>query len=88
MRERSDVRTNGGQATQERVRPIKVALVNDYEIILRGLHAMLAPFSDRIEVVEHDTTELCVVGSRSKPAIVHRRLRLLDGPAHRAKIRP
>jgi len=37
------------------VRPIQVALVNDYEIILRGLHSMLAPFSDRIEVVEHDT---------------------------------
>jgi len=38
-----------------RVRPIKVALVNDYEIILRGLHSMLEPFSDRIEVVEHET---------------------------------
>jgi DNA-binding NarL/FixJ family response regulator len=28
--------------------------VNDYEVILRGLHAMLEPFSDRIEVVEYD----------------------------------
>ncbi len=34
-------------------RPIRVSLVNDYEVILRGLHSMLAPFSDRIEVVEH-----------------------------------
>ncbi len=34
--------------------PITVALVNDYEIILRGLHAMLAPFGDRVVVVEHE----------------------------------
>jgi DNA-binding NarL/FixJ family response regulator len=37
-------------------RPIRVALVNDYEIILRGLHSMLEPFSDRIQVVDHDTS--------------------------------
>lgn len=34
--------------------PIRVALVNDYEIILRGLHAMLAPFRERVVVVEHE----------------------------------
>ncbi|MAT06597.1 MAG: hypothetical protein CL424_16280 [Acidimicrobiaceae bacterium] len=34
--------------------PLEVALVNDYEIIVRGLHAMLEPFSDRIAIVEHD----------------------------------
>jgi len=54
MEERSNSMGNGGQEHAV-VRPIKVALVNDYEIILRGLHSMLAPFSDRIEVVEHDT---------------------------------
>jgi two-component system, NarL family, response regulator LiaR len=32
--------------------PIRVALVNDYEIIVQGLSAMLAPFSDRVRVVE------------------------------------
>ncbi len=35
-------------------RPIRVSLVNDYEIILRGLHAMLAPYRDRIVVIEHE----------------------------------
>lgn len=35
-------------------RTLTVALVNDYEIILQGLHAMLEPFSDRIRVVEHE----------------------------------
>ena len=34
--------------------PITVALVNDYEIILQGLHSMLEPFSDRVTVVEHE----------------------------------
>jgi DNA-binding NarL/FixJ family response regulator len=35
-------------------RALTVSLVNDYEIILQGLHAMLEPFSDRIRVVEHE----------------------------------
>jgi len=39
---------------------LKVALVNDYEIIVHGLAAMLAPFSDRVEIVEID------VGSEPK----------------------
>jgi DNA-binding NarL/FixJ family response regulator len=37
-----------------RPRRTRVALVNDYEIVLRGLEAMLRPFRDRIEVVELD----------------------------------
>lgn len=32
--------------------PLSVSLVNDYEIIVSGLAAMLAPYSDRIRVVE------------------------------------
>lgn len=35
-------------------RPLRVALVNDYEIIVRGLDAMLAPYADRVAVVEHE----------------------------------
>jgi DNA-binding NarL/FixJ family response regulator len=49
-----ETRTTPADDDQERTRPITVALVNDYEIILRGLHAILAPFSDRIAVVEHE----------------------------------
>ena len=33
--------------------PIRVSLVNDYEVVLRGLHSMLEPFHDRIQIVEH-----------------------------------
>ena len=33
---------------------IRVALVNDYELVLRGLHAMLQPFRNRVLVVEHE----------------------------------
>lgn len=34
------------------MRPLRVAIVNDYELVVRGLAAMLAPFSDRVEIVE------------------------------------
>lgn len=42
------------EATELISTPIIVVLVNDYEIILQGLAAMLAPFSDRVRVVEMD----------------------------------
>lgn len=32
--------------------PVSVALLNDYEVVVRGLAAMLEPFPDRVEVVE------------------------------------
>jgi DNA-binding NarL/FixJ family response regulator len=35
---------------------VRVALVNDYEVVVRGLHAMLEPFDGRIEVVELDAS--------------------------------
>jgi DNA-binding NarL/FixJ family response regulator len=56
MQERTNLGGNGEHPGSTRVRPINVALVNDYEIILRGLHSMLAPFADRIKVVEHETS--------------------------------
>jgi DNA-binding NarL/FixJ family response regulator len=31
---------------------IRVALVNDYEIVVRGLAGMLAPYADRLQIVE------------------------------------
>ena len=33
-------------------RPIRVAIVNDYELVVEGVRAMLAPFADRVTVVE------------------------------------
>ena len=35
-------------------KPIEVALVNDYEIVVHGLAAMLGPYSDRVTIVEMD----------------------------------
>ena len=32
--------------------PVRVAIVNDYEIVVAGVVGLLTPFSDRIEVVE------------------------------------
>ncbi len=34
------------------MKPLRVAIVNDHEIVVRGLAAMLAPFSDRVEIVD------------------------------------
>jgi len=33
---------------------IRLAIVNDYEVVVRGLASMLRSYSDRIEVVEVD----------------------------------
>lgn len=35
--------------------PIRVAIVNDYEVVVRGLAAMLEPFPDRVVVTELDS---------------------------------
>lgn len=42
---------NGSTA---RIRPVRVGIINDYEVIVRGVAAMLSPFRDRIEIVETD----------------------------------
>lgn len=44
---------------------ISVAIINDYEIVVRGLAAMLAPFEHRVEIVEMDAG-----GNPSVPADV------------------
>jgi hypothetical protein len=45
-----------------------VALVNDYEIIVQGLAAMLAPFSDRVRVVDMSVgTEPGYLGIAHRP---------------------
>ena len=45
-------------ATGTTITPIRIALVNDYEIIVKGLQTMLLPFSDRVLVVELDAGTL------------------------------
>ena len=35
--------------------PLRLAIVNDYEIVVAGVAAMLAPFDDRVQVVELDS---------------------------------
>ena len=39
--------------------PVRVALINDYEIVVRGLEHMLAAYSGRVEVVELDAQSTC-----------------------------
>ena len=38
-----------------RERPVSIAIVNDYELVVVGLAALLAPFADRVKVVELDS---------------------------------
>jgi NarL family two-component system response regulator LiaR len=38
-----------------RQKPVRVAVVNDYELVVVGVAALLAPFSDRVQVVELDS---------------------------------
>ncbi|MGB5951097.1 MAG: response regulator transcription factor [Ornithinimicrobium sp.] len=35
-------------------RPLRIAVINDYEVVVRGVHALLAPFDDRVQVLELD----------------------------------
>ena len=37
--------------------PLRVALLNDYEVVVRGLQAMLEPHGDKLAVVELDVQE-------------------------------
>jgi DNA-binding NarL/FixJ family response regulator len=43
-----------GGANGDGVSVVRVGVINDYEIIVRGVAAMLSPFRHRIEVVEAD----------------------------------
>jgi len=42
-------------AATARITAVRVALVDDHEIVVRGLERMLQPFHDRVKVVEFDT---------------------------------
>ena len=37
--------------------PLRVAIVNDYEVVVAGLAGMLAPYPDRVQVVEIDANQ-------------------------------
>jgi DNA-binding NarL/FixJ family response regulator len=41
-------------ARRDRVHPVRVAVVNDYQLVVLGVAAMLEPFCDRVAVVELD----------------------------------
>ena len=39
----------------EVAQPVRVALMNDYEVVVAGLQKMLAPYADRVRIVELDS---------------------------------
>ena len=40
--------------SSDTTRPVRVAVVNDYELVVAGIGAVLAPYADRVVVVELD----------------------------------
>ena len=46
-----------GTAPRTRTGPLRVVVVNDYEVIVRGVAGMLAPFADRVVVVDTEVGE-------------------------------
>jgi NarL family two-component system response regulator LiaR len=40
----------------EQGRPVRVAIVNDYDLVVVGVAALLQPFQDRVQVVELDSS--------------------------------
>jgi NarL family two-component system response regulator LiaR len=44
----------GGQGSRH---PIRIAVLNDYPVVIAGVRAMLAPYRDRVEVVERSTDD-------------------------------
>jgi two-component system, NarL family, response regulator LiaR len=53
----TDTSPRDGATTSPDHQPVTVVLVNDYEVIVQGLAAMLAPFAGRVRVVEMDVGE-------------------------------
>ena len=57
--------SSGLDNTKERLarRQLRVALMNDYEVVVVGLQAMLEPYAERVCVVEPDSQVPVVPGS-------------------------
>lgn len=47
----------GSRTPITRTGPLRVVVVNDYEVIVRGVAGMLAPFADRVVVVDTEVGE-------------------------------
>jgi DNA-binding NarL/FixJ family response regulator len=66
------------------LRPVTVALVNDYDVVLSGLARMLAPYRDRVLVLELDANapvqndvDIALFDSFAQPEAGHHEVRLL-----------
>ncbi|MGH3848347.1 MAG: response regulator [Pseudonocardiaceae bacterium] len=54
MTERNSPHRSYGDAMVSVItKPVRVVLVDDHEMVIEGLKAMLAPFSDRVDIVGH-----------------------------------
>jgi DNA-binding NarL/FixJ family response regulator len=73
--------------------PIRLAIVNDYSVVLAGLHAMLEPYRDRIAVIELDANmavaqdvDLVLYDTFARPEPDFAELRLLAANPHARRV--
>jgi DNA-binding NarL/FixJ family response regulator len=57
MSEAMPVSHAGARERQPGPRPLRVAIVNDYEVVVAGVQGMLSPYSRQVAVVELDVQE-------------------------------
>jgi DNA-binding NarL/FixJ family response regulator len=50
----TDADRRGLGQSEERSGRISVAVINDYDLVVRGVESMLAPFDDRVRVIGHE----------------------------------
>lgn len=51
------MRDGGSMLEAVRPRPLRLRLVNDYEVVVAGLRSMLEPYAERVDVVETDVRD-------------------------------
>ena len=75
--------------------PVRVALIDDYDVVLVGVAHMLDPYRDRVLIVEidattdlHDVADIALYDSFAQPESDHEEIRILvDSPrAHRVVV--
>jgi DNA-binding NarL/FixJ family response regulator len=79
----------GGGEHQLALRPVRVAIVNDYEVVVAGVQGMLSPYSRLVSVVELDVQEdpaqavdVALFDTYGQPGLGLGRVRSLAGSLH------
>jgi two-component system, NarL family, response regulator LiaR len=79
----------GAREDQSGLRPLRVAIVNDYEVVVAGVQGMLSPYPSQVSVVELDVDEnpaqavdVALFDTYGQPGLGLRRVRSLARSNH------